>query len=177
MRFDPEKTIAVILAYPNNLVTLDLIEWLHAVGIPRERVRTHTGMFRDICCAYNYGIKHVALKTNAEQFIFADNDIRPNPRQTAPFLEIDADVVGCEYEGEFSHETTWGPASSMHCALWRCHRSVLERIKPPWFAWDYTDDGCNIRGCICSAFSMKVLNAGFTVAHGGWAKHEPQTRR
>ena len=172
--FDARKTIAVISAYPNNLVTLDLIEWLHLIGIPRERIRTHTARFRDISCDYNYGVKHVALKTRAEQFIFADNDIRPSPKQTAPFLKLDADVVACEYEGEFPHEVTWGSGVAFHCGLWRCHRAVLETVKPPWFAWDYIDDGCDARGCPCQMFARKALDAGFSVRHGGWARHAPR---
>jgi len=175
--FNVNETVAVIRTYPDDMLTLELIEWFHFIGIPRTHLRTNPGRHRDVCAGYNRGIKYVALKTTAKQFIFADNDMRPNPKQTASFLEVDADVVACEYQTEFPCGESWPVSISFHTGLWRCHRTVLETIKPPWFWWDWTDDGCEVQDCPCQTFANKVLEAGFTVRHGGWAKHEPKIRR
>lgn len=175
--FDAGKTVAVIRSWPNNMATLDLSSWLNWIGVSSDRFRPHWNDERDMVCAYNFGIKHQALRTNAEQFIFADNDIRPHPQKTAPFLTLTDDVVACEYETENSHRTAWPNGHAFHTGLWRCHRAVLERVEPPWFEPRYKDDGCEWAACLCESFAKKVTAAGFTIAHGGWAGHTPRRIR
>ena len=72
---------------------------------------------RFVECAYNSAVKHLALPSKYDHFIFADHDIRPNDK-TRPFLEADGEWVACEYP--LSCNDTWEDPQCMHCGLWRC---------------------------------------------------------
>ena len=177
MKFVADNTIAVIRSYPDGMTALSLTAWLNWIGIPFERIHAHWKDDRDMSCAYNFGVKHLALKYATDQIIFADADIRPDPQKTAPFLEIEADVVSCTYTTDASHGEAWPTIMAFHTGLWRTHRTVLEAIEPPWFHWKYKDDGCDLAACLCESFAEKVVAKGFTIAHGGWAGHTPRRIR
>jgi len=177
MKFIAADTIAVIRSYPHGMVSLDLIEWLHWIGIPAERIHAHWQDDRDMSCAYNFGIKYLALKHATDQVIFADSDLRPDRQKTAPFIAIEADVVSCVYATDVAHGKAWPENMAFHTGLWRTRHEVLEAIEPPWFQWKYKDDNCNLAACLCESFAEKVVAKGFTIAHGGWAGHTPRRIR
>jgi len=171
MNFDPAKTIAVVTAWPDLLVAPELVEWLHAVGLTTRQIRYHREGSRDVACAYNHAVR-IALASPAEHFIFADNDIRPHPANTQPFLDADGPVVGCIYNT--ACERAFDDPRSIHTGLWRCDRSALEAIPPPWFTQLYTPDGLAHAGCVCSGLIHKFHAAGIPTVHAGWAGHEPK---
>lgn len=173
--FSIDDTSAMILAYPNNQIRLELTAWLHGLGIPFDRFVTNKEQCPDLASAYNL-IVHLALHhTESKYFIFADNDVGPNKHQTDPFLELPGDVVSCEYDGEPERiGQTWGAVNAFHAGLWRASRAVLQSIRPPWFEWRYVSDGTAVKSCLCPSFSRKALQAGFTIRHGGWCDHKPK---
>jgi len=174
--FNPEEYLAIISAYPNGHCHPNLINWLRDIGIPANRIITHFNYKRDIISEYNYGIREIALKSRYHRYIFADNDIQPNLKTTAPFLELEADICCVEYPTELPCHKSWGLPSAYHSALWRTTRTVLERMERPWFRYDPIEDGTAFRACVCEDFAVRALGEGHTIAHGGWANHVPQRR-
>jgi len=173
LAFDPQRTRVVVTAYPDLLIAPQLLQWLRYIGIPEGCTCIHRQGGRDVCAAYNCAVK-IALQSDAEHFIFADKDIRPDPANTSPFLYDNADVVGAIYDTEC--ERAFDLPDSIHCALWRCKRSVLESIEPPWFAWQWNKDGTAFLQCPCASFRRKAQAKGFTVTHAGWAQHFPRQK-
>ena len=174
--FPLDQTRAIILTWPDNMVTLELINWLHDLGIAFDRVTGLCVEARDMASANNQYIHHALFHYKEPYFIFADNDMKPLGNQVKPFLEVEGDVISCESQcAPKDPKSTWGHQTAFHAGLWRCSRKVLETIPPPWFAWGYSDDGCELSQCTCDLFRRKALDAGFSVAHAGWCGHKPHT--
>lgn len=165
---DLKNTRAYVLTWPNHMIAMELIAWLHHLGIAFDRLTTITFPARDLASANNHYCQ-LAKRAKEKFCIFADNDIRPTPAGTAPFLDCPLDVVACETDCQ-GHP--WGSASEFHAGMWRTRKEVLLKIKPPYFGWKYNDVG-KIVGCTCQMFRQKALNAGFSVGHAGFAKHVP----
>jgi len=125
----------------------------------------------NIECARNTAIAEAALASDPsfKWFIFVDKDIRPDGR-TKRFLDLDKDVKCCQVEQR--SKDAWAWPNDFHDAMWCTSRHVLETIEPPWFKFRYNKDGTQMDGCMCQSFRDKVLEAGFTIAHGGWAEHD-----
>ena len=174
MTFDPKKTVAIIAGWPDSLVAPELIYWLRDLKI--SQVMVHRIGDRDMSLAYNYGVK-LALESEAEHFIFADRDIRPDHYNTKEFLSAEGDVVGalCDTECKRAHSNP----NVIHTTLWRCRRTVLEKLIPPWFRWEYEVEGYELLTCLCEPFCRRVIKAGFRVTPAGKAFHEvrPESTR
>ncbi len=170
----PGVTAAFILSYPGHTAKVPMMLWLQRIGIRPDNIVSLSQRFHNQICAYNSVVK-LALRTRNPCFIFADNDVNPTEK-TTPFVSLMADVISCRYQGEKSLEEQWSEPTAFHTALWACRRKVLETIKPPWFEWTMTPDGCNITECLCNSFRRKVLDAGFSIEWGGFAGHEPKAR-
>lgn len=163
----------IIQSYPDHKVSAALLFWLLDNGFERKDfIFTRTGG-RDVCTAYNAGIK-LALDSGADDIVFADNDIFPDAR-TAPFLEANyADILCCEYNGGCG--CTWKDPQDFHTALWRTNRHVLELIGLPAFRWPQTADGSTLTACPCSYFSARAKKLGVTFAHVGTVQHSPRAK-
>ena len=170
---DIEKTRFLVTAWPDQRWPVELMLWIerltHGKNMPadyRESIKK-----QDRTCARNTCIKKCALGSDPryEWFVFADSDVRPDERSDA-FLALEADIKACQVP--MRSDTAWSLPNSFHESLWCTSRRVLEAIEAPWFMQGYTDDGCNLTGCICRSFQRKALAAGFTIAHGGWAEHD-----
>jgi len=179
MRFDPTNAMVVIYAWPKPaMVSFALGRWLAGLGFGFDNPRVICLTRHDIHAAYNSGVAvalgyHARLKRQPfEQFIFVDNDMEPGS-QTAEFLRAEQDVVSAMYPT--GHAESWDHPYAFHTGLWRTHRKVLETIRPPWFGYKYSEDGCSIVACSCAMFRNKAVAAGFTVGHAGWAGHKPRT--
>jgi hypothetical protein len=177
---DVRECIASISAWPDGRVAPQLLFWLQDIGLANNQIRPHfspnTRDARDLIEEYNWGVKYVCLESNARWFIIADNDIKPDLRTTAPFLELETDIACVEYPTEPPHEAAWGSTVAFHCALWMCRREVLEQMERPWFRPLFSDDGCKQQVCICPDFAERAMQQGFTGSHAGWADHTPRKR-
>lgn len=175
--FNPAKTLAVVLA-PGGMVHHALSGWLHWLNI--RKIEWREAFSRNYEDAYNgLIIDHALHKRNrwAEQFIVADCDLRPNDKQTSHFLELPGDIRCVEYSTEVGPAMSWGLETSFHTGIWWTTRPVLEAIRPPWFRFQKSANGCRTEGCICQSFRMKALDAGYTIRHGGHAGHTPRPSR
>ena len=171
--FPLDKTAAFILTWPADMVSFPLVEWLAALGVPVQKVLPS---YEDICLGHNLLVA-AAMASTAEYFLFAENDIRPNVRDSALFLDLDGDVVACEYD--CYGPDAWGGVDAFHSGLWRTSRATIERIQASiagqpsqaLFLPPYNADGTKLLRCYCSRFRLLALGAGLSVRHGGHAHH------
>ena len=169
-RFNASKCLAVINGWPDLQASPQLIAWLYSIGVKVIEIHRHGD--RNVDVGYNWGVK-IALESEFNQFIFADNDIMPGP-MTGPWLTDRRDVVGVEYDTGV--EGSFGDEHSVHAALWRTRRRVLEAVGAAPFAWQFDLLGLEIEQCPCSVFARKAVAAGFSVGHAGKAFHAPREK-
>jgi len=169
-RFQPDKCLAIIAAYPDMQTTPQLIAWLRDRGIVNIELHRHGDGRMD--CGYNFGIR-VALESDFNQFIFADKDIWTSGASD-PFLKAKGDVVSCQYDT--GQDECWDAADSFHTGLWRTKRRVLEAVGIRPFKWKLDELGITAVECLCKGFARRVKAAGFDIAHAGTALHSPRTK-
>jgi len=169
MALNPAQTLLLINVWPDRLAAPELVAWGFTCRF--KRVSWYNKRFVET--AYNAAIKHLALPSSYQEFIFADRDVRPGP-ETKPFLLADGDVVACEYP--VAGNESWDDPQALHTGLFRCRRQVLESIKPPWFERHYSPDGMTEVGCLCQSFRDKVLAAGFQMVRAGKVKRDRSTQ-
>lgn len=170
---NPKLTRVFVLAWPDLMVTPELLFWLLEAGFRRERIVFTRAGGKDIAAGYNSMVK-LALEGPGDEFVFADNDVRPSPKATAPFLlDNPADLVCVKYPTACG-DKTWETPDAFHTALWRTRRDVLERIGLPAFRLPMLADGTAATGCTCQWFSTKARALGFTTSHAGEADHTPK---
>lgn len=171
---DLEKTRFIVTAYPDNRWPVEVVAFVEKLMdnvTPLRPDYRDSLVVYDRTCARNSAIKESALGShpNYQWFVFIDHDVRPQVT-TPQFLMLDADVKCCQVP--MQRPTAWSSPTSFHEAIWCTSRKVLQAIEPPWFMQRYNEDGTRLEGCICQSFRDKVLEAGFTIAHGGWAEHD-----
>jgi len=165
MRWDPKQTKAAVLTWPNDMLHTRLASWLY-LHVPYDNIMSLC--LRDVVRARNVLVaKHLlTLPKQYTEFLFCDNDVVPG-QNTAPFLEADADIVACQVGAP----QAWALPHGFHMGLVRIARHVFERIPPPWFQFDYSNDGMRLERCECMHFATLAREAGFTVVRAGWAGH------
>jgi hypothetical protein len=167
MAFDPAKTMLLIAAYPDGMVRPELVAWAMRPDRPFRQVEWYIG--RPVELARNRAVRDIALPSEMETFVFADRDMRPDQRTDA-VLHADGDLVGATFP--VGNPQTWAWPEAIHGGLFRCSRRVLETVKPPWFAMNFSPDGTTVERCECQYFRDKVKAAGFTIRRAGWAEHD-----
>ena len=70
-------------------------------------------------------------------------------------------------DGQESHRED----GEVGCGCMKVSRTALERIAPPWFAFDYSRDGCDVTACDCGYFCRKARAAGFHPVKAGAIGH------
>jgi hypothetical protein len=173
---DIAKTRFIVIAWPDNRWPVETQWWInhltrgHAIR-PDNMLSTNVD---NVECARNDAIKRAINSHDAfEHFVFIDRDVRPivaTPSATDEFLALDKDVKCCRMEHR--SQNAWANDESFHDALWSAPRHVLESVPPPWFTMRYNEDHTRMLGCICQSFRDRVLLAGFTIGHAGWANHD-----
>ncbi len=171
MVIDTDDTLAIVHGWPDEKADLRIATWLVERGVSSDRIIVTNWL--DMAVAYNRGVRDAALPSRYNEFIFMDKDVIPGP-ETGPLLTCDADIVGCLCEVE--NMKSWGDPAVFHTPMWRTSRKVLEAIKPPWFQFGYSPDGCTRTECLCGYFGKKALAKGFTIERAGWVHHKPRNR-
>ena len=174
MNLNPAKTSVVVVAHPDLLVAPELMLWLLDIGIPRRNILISRGNARDQAAAYNWAVSK-ALTMPVEACLFADNDIRPDLKLTAPLLAMPFDFTCARTETETGMKG-WREEGAFHSALWLANRAALARVPAPWFQWTLTPDGAQITDCVCVHFAKRAKAAGCTIGNAGWAQHYPRAR-
>jgi len=112
----------------------------------------------------------LARPADFDWVFFVDNDVTITHPGMEDFLKVDADVVSCDCA--MPTDDAWKADDAFHNHFWRCRPAVLQTIQSPWFAMPTSPDGCEVVGCDCVYFRRKALDAGFSVAHGGYCGHD-----
>ena len=168
------RTRFIVTAYSDNRWPVELTWWIETLTKDiktRDDYRVSINK-RHMICARNVAILEGALQSDPhfDWFVFADKDVRPDNR-TARFLELETDVKCCQVEQ--GRKDAWSWPDDFHDSIWCTSRKVLESIAPPWFTeHKLNETGTELIGCMCNTFRAKVLEAGFTISHGGWAEHD-----
>ena len=168
-----KNTKAIVFSFPDHRVTPALIFWLQDIGIARHNMIFTRAGGRDVCTAYNFGIK-TALESDADTFLFCDNDVFPTEKTAAEFFAGEAYIVCARYDN--GCDCSWKRADDFHAALWRTNRKALEKIGLPAFRWPTTADGALLTGCPCMAFAKRARKLGLKTAWAGAVGHQPRTK-
>ena len=164
---DPKGGVCLIFAWPDNFIAAELAWWVQA----RFQDRWASLVLADQLCARNTMIA-AAVASHAEWFLFVDRDVRPDHRADAIF-SLAADVRACQTQHHGDQAWIWPTA--FHDSLWLTTRKVLQAIGSPWFSPPAYDGLFQTRiGCLCKTFAERALAKGFSIAHGGWARHDEQ---
>lgn len=178
LAIDPAKTLVTGFTYggyddKGRLLRAPLLIptrlWIERT-FPKENIFNVCGS--PLICARNRTIRDFVLpKADAyEWYLSIDNDITITHPGVYRFLSLKADVISCNCR--IAGGQGWDDPRAFHTGFWCCRIAVLKAIKPPWFLYPYSDDGCELLGCSCSYFRDKVLAAGFSVKHGGHCGHQ-----
>ncbi len=174
MKFLPFNTGVIVLAYPKMQVRPDLTIWLMMHGIPPERILHHCDG-PDKTSGWNCS-KKAALEypsfSDCKQFIFCENDIMPNMVNAQPFLDTVGKVTACSIRSGDSKP--WHPEGSIHLALWRCDREVIEVLGKKGIMQAYAEDGCTYTSCLCDSWTHAIRGSGFRIDTAGEVQHEPR---
>ncbi|GAF98418.1 unnamed protein product [marine sediment metagenome] len=166
---DPKEHYYLVHTYPDGKLSGRLIAWITSTGVDPKQVHFFLCQDRNVDCAYNSAIK-LALASDCDYFVFADNDI--GPRNMEPFWEAKADIVGVKYDT--GQGSSWSEPNIIHAALWRTHRRALEHMGAPWFRHLYNEDRTATLSCVCVPFSLKAQSKGLSLAVAGTADHTPR---
>lgn len=168
-----KDTKAIVFSYPDHRVSPALLFWLLDIGIARQDILFTRSGGRDVCTGYNFGIRS-ALESDADSFIFADNDIVPDAGTTPEFFATEADLVCAKYD--IACDCAWKNPLDFHTGLWRASRSALETIGLPAFRWPQSADGARLLHCPCTGFARRARKLGLKTAWGGEVGHAPSRR-
>lgn len=120
-----------------------------------------------VACHRNRVFKWFLENSDLPYLICMDDDVVP-VAQTDAFVDAQGDVIGTRAWANTGREMH--PHEFSMTAL-KVHRRVIEAIKPPWFAFTFTDDGAAQVQCECLYFHEKVQEAGFAINIVGAVGH------
>lgn len=173
-----KDAIMVVIAWPDLMVAPELVEWKSEIGIPRKNVCYMRKHSFNISETFNTAIK-LALQMCKGKYdrwiMFAEKDIRPNPKMMIPWLESDGDIVCAKYKTE-TGENAWKGETPFHTGLWRIKADTLRKIGLPAFMPVFSPDGTTSIGCQCSFFAEKAKAMGMSIVVAGEAVHTPKIK-
>ena len=168
-KMDVNRMVFVVL---NHRGTNPLLRrWL--TQFPQVMLASHFCSFagRDLlACWRNQIVEHFLTLENADWLIMCDDDVIPIIGETEKLLECEADVSACRYFARYGVEAHPEEGEiGLHIA--KISRKALEKIKPPWFAFEMNEKGTAQRTCECDYFCKKAKEAGFYPVKAGIAGH------
>ena len=173
---DLSKAMLICLAYPDGYIHPSVHLYFGSRGMPIDKnigvlnidapiIQVRNLIMRD------YVLPRVKSNPEMEWVIFMDRDNHPKNGLTDPFLdEVDADVVGCEYP--LKNKGAWCLPDSFHMGIVRMRPEIIAKVPPPWFLYEYNEDGTALKGCECSYLKKKLIDLEAKVVHRGWAEHD-----
>ena len=172
---DLSKCLLTVLAYPNSEVSSDTFFYFLDVGLPKGNILV-VGEENPVIINRNLIMRDIVLprKDKFEWMIFIDKDNIPKRGLTDPFLdEVDFDVVGCEYP--LKSLGAWNKPEIFHMGLVRMRPEIIQKVSPPWFLYEYNEDGTRLKGCECSYLRNKLVESGVEekrFTRRGWISHD-----
>lgn len=169
---DLSKCLLTILAYPDSEVKSDTFFYFCDRGLPLSNIVV-IGDENPIIVNRNLIMRDIILprKDKFEWMIFIDKDNIPKRGLTDPFLdEVDFDVVGCMYP--LKNPGAWSLPEVFHMGLTRMRPEAIQKVTPPWFLYEYNEDGTRLKGCECSYMRNKLREQEVTMTRRGWISHD-----
>lgn len=117
----------------------------------------------------NRAIRWFLEHTELPDVLMLDDDMVP-VHGTDALLRSDADVAAARYIRKDGHEVHADDGEG-GCGCMKISRNALEKIDPPWFAFEFSDDGSRVTSCECGYFSRKARRAGFHPVKAGVIGH------
>lgn len=159
------------MAYPDGCINHKTTLWFKNRGMPISNILAANHRC-SVVANRNRVVRNIVLPraSQYEWFIFIDRDNVPDDKLTDPFLDdVKADVVGCTYE---VGKGAWQTEDTFHMGLCRVRTEMFPKIKPPWFMFEYNEDGTEIISCECHYLRKKLLEQGAVITRRGWLDHE-----
>ncbi len=171
---DLEATRVLVISWPDGHWNQTLRNWIRGrfwrrADHPDDQI---IDVIRpDLVCAKNWAIRQHVIDHPGKykHFLFIERDVKPELPADEMF-RVSADIVCCQVK--VRNEAAWLKPDSFHATMWMSSRSALERIAPPWFGVQYSDDGCDRLSGECEHFRARALAAGLKIRRGGWADHD-----
>ena len=169
----PSQTLAVISAYPDGQCDPSIIGFLaeHGFLLDESHLVVANVRVNDVVVNHNTIIGKVFLPSKMEHLLFIEKDIGLG-QFTELFLEDVRDVVCVKFNT--GRRQSW-LSDGFHTGMFRTRREVLQKVTPPWFMTEYSQDGTAVVKCLCMHFADKARAAGFTVGNAGLAHHTPKS--
>jgi hypothetical protein len=172
---DAKKVLTLILTYPDNFLSKDLMVFFMSNGFDIRNIGTKCEKgYPDVI--RNKFVKEVKpMFDKYEWVLFADNDMHPNQLTHMFLIDHDADVVACNYDvGPISAITP----ESFHMGMVRVRVSKLkelmdycEKNNRPLFAFTRNPDNTEILDCECSWFRQGLEAVGARIMRIGFCNH------
>lgn len=123
----------------------------------------------------NHTLKWFLEKTDLPWVLMMDGDIVPldgleDCPDTWPLIECQADIASARAIGKSGHEAH-GKEGDLSMAAVKISRRALERMKPPWALFGYSEDGTSTTHCECDYFAAKARGAGYCPVKAGAVGH------
>ncbi len=181
--FNYKKTRVSINAYPKWMIPAQLMFWL-LDRFPKENI-----FIKNVPAPFLVGrnviFEEEAIQnfTEYENFVFIDNEMRPN-KLTDTFFLPKTDIVGCCYplKDEDTYKKAWFHPETFHTGFWRIKATAIERlienksVDRPWFNFLYNDDMTSLQGCDCNWFLKFALECSLSSSHAGFCEHDNSSR-
>lgn len=169
---DLNRTRVIVATYPTLAIDYRMLTKLVEYGIPlRNIVAAKTA--GNVIERRNRIVKKLVLPVTCryDWFMFIDHDHYPEGKRLDPFFDdVDADVVGCEYQT--GNKNSWLTPDIFHMGMVRIRGEMFEKIPPPWFMFKYNEDGTKIVDCECNYLKAKLLGVGARITHRGRVGHD-----
>jgi hypothetical protein len=166
-----ERTQVIWFTWPRDEISSKLQNFFIRRGLPYKNIAT-INPNASVITRRNKVVQDLILprREHFDWFLFVDYDHFPIDGQTDAFLEdIDADVVGCQYDT--GNNASWLEEDQFHMGFVRIRGAILQQIEPPWFMFEYSEDGTQVTSCECNYLRKKLRAAGAKIVRRGYVGH------
>lgn len=170
---DLNRTRVIVCSYPDYAIDHRMLAAFTRRGLPVHNILA-AAKGGNVIERRNKIIKVLVLPvvSRYDWFVFIDHDhyvVRDDLFE--PFFDdVDADVVGCEYNTGAEH--SWVTPDLFHMGIVRMRGEIFENLNPPWFYFTYNEEHTNIKVCECGNLRNRILEAGYKVTRRGYVEHE-----
>jgi len=140
---------------------LDCVQWIGTRWDEADMIAYRNRVIRDVV---------LPKLADFEWFMFIDSDVTITEPGMTRFLALNTDVGSCVCR--MRDMKCWASPTAFHDPLFYVRSDVFRAVHAPWFKLKYSPDYCDILECPCQWFRKKVLDAGFSISHGGSCGHD-----
>jgi hypothetical protein len=171
---NPSMTV-VKFRYAHEEENVLLERWLRRLAAFGAVVRD-SGFSPRVDLTRNHEVQKWLREDRTDHLLMVDADMVPLA-ETNALLTEEGDVVACPYPGDGGRQIDVD-RQGIYTGCLRVSRAVMQRMKPPWFEYTVTEDGCNPKEGESYTFTQKLVALGVEVRMvGGIGHREPVVLR